>query len=166
MRRIALLAICLSVLVALVGCGQSQTLSEIKQEKIDTTKQAEKTDIKENESTPTPIPTETKSQDEDNSNNEQSIYGSFSYEEVTNSIDLGAPGVKTEGFINAEEVEMGLPIDRAKLEVTVDYDLVQTYYDSVEDIWMVHFSKSNVAGGDETVYLNGKGKTLLIVFGE
>ena len=70
MRGTALLLICLSMLIALAGCGQSQISSGTKQEETDITKQVEKTDNKENESTP--IPTETKPQREENSDSEQS----------------------------------------------------------------------------------------------
>ena len=44
--------------------------------------------------------------------------------------------------------------------------LAQMFYDDAADVWMVHFWNSKRAGGDETVYLNGKGVTLLIVYGE
>ena len=70
MRRIALLVICLSMLIAHVGCGQSQILSETKQAEKDITNQVEKTDNKENGSIPTS--TETTPQVEDHSDNEQS----------------------------------------------------------------------------------------------
>ena len=68
MRKIALLGICLSMLIALVGCGQSPLSSGAKQEEIDSAKQVEKTDGKENESTPT----ETKPIEEVDFGNEQS----------------------------------------------------------------------------------------------
>ena len=70
MRKIALFVICLSMLIALVGCGQSQMPSDTKQEKVDTTEQVEKADNKEGKSTPTP--NETKPQAGENSDNEQS----------------------------------------------------------------------------------------------
>ena len=85
---------------------------------------------------------------------------------MKNSIDMSAPNVQTDGFVNVDEIELGWPTDRAKLEVTADYDLAQLYYDDAMDIWMVHFFSSKPSGGDETVYLNGKGVTLLIVYGE
>ena len=50
MRKIALFVICLSMLIALVGCGQSQIPSDTKQEKVDTTEQVEKADNKEGKS--------------------------------------------------------------------------------------------------------------------
>ena len=93
-------------------------------------------------------------------------YGSFSFEEVNKSVDFDAPNVKTDGFVNVDEIDMGWPTDRAKQEVTVDQDLAQLFYDDAADVWMVHFWDSKRAGGDETVYLNGKGVTLLIVYGE
>lgn len=94
------------------------------------------------------------------------VYGSFSFEEVKSSIDMSAPNVKTDGFVNVDEIEMGWPTDRAKLEVAADYDLAQLYYDDAADVWQVYFFSSKPSGGDETVYLNGKGVTLLIVYGE
>jgi len=94
------------------------------------------------------------------------VFGTFSFEEVKGSLDMSAPGVKTEGFVNVDEVEMVWPTDRARAEVTVEYDLSQVYYDSADDVWMVRFFHSKRAGGDETVYLSGKGVTLLIVYGE
>jgi hypothetical protein len=94
------------------------------------------------------------------------VYGSFSFEEVKSSLDMSAPNVKTDGFVNVDEIEMGWPTDRAKMEVTADYDLAQLHYDDAADIWMVYFFSSKQAGGSETVYLSGKGVTLLIVYGE
>ena len=70
MRKIALFVICLSMLIALVGCGQSQIPSDAKQEKVDTTEQVEKTNNKAGKNTPTP--NETKPQAEENSDNDQS----------------------------------------------------------------------------------------------
>ena len=93
-------------------------------------------------------------------------YGSFSFEEVNKSLDFDAPTVKTDGFVNVDEIEMGWPTDRAKQEVTIDQDLAQLFYDDAADVWMIHFWNSKRAGGDETVYLSGKGVTLLIVYGE
>ena len=93
-------------------------------------------------------------------------YGSFSFEEVKKSLDLDAPNVRTDGFVNVDEIETGWPTDRAKQELMGDYDLAQLFYDEAEDVWMVHFWNSKRAGGNETVYLNGKGVTLLIKYGE
>ena len=94
------------------------------------------------------------------------VYGSFSFEEVKSSIDMSAPNVKTDGFVNVDEIEMGWPTDHAKLELTADYDLAQLWYDNAADVWMVYFFNSRQTGGSETVYFNGKGVTLLIVYGE
>ena len=94
------------------------------------------------------------------------VYGSFSFEEVKSSIDMSAQNVKTDGFVNVDEIELGWPTDRAKLEVTAGYDLAQIYYDDAADVWRVYFFSSKQAGGSETVYLNGKGVTLLIVYGQ
>ena len=69
-------------------------------------------------------------------------YGSFSFEEVKKSIDLDAPNVRTDGFVNVDEIEMGWPTDRAKQELMGDCDLAQLFYDEAEDVWMVHFWNS------------------------
>ena len=94
------------------------------------------------------------------------IFGSFSYQEVKDSLDLASPTVKTDGFVNTEPVENMNPVDRAKEEVTVVYNLIQTFYDEKEDVWMVHFWYSEQEGGDQIVYLDGSGVTLLIVYWE
>ena len=64
MRRTALFVICLSMLVALAGCGRSQMPGDTKQEETDPAIQVDKSDTKENDSTPPKA--------EDNSDNEQS----------------------------------------------------------------------------------------------
>ena len=72
MRRIVLFIICLSMLIALAGCGQSQTPDDAKQAETDIAKQAEKADNKASESTPAPAPIETKPQADGHSESEQS----------------------------------------------------------------------------------------------
>ena len=39
-------------------------------------------------------------------------------------------------------------------------------YDGFDDVWSVTFSTLGTLGGCQTVYLNSKGVTLLIVYGE
>lgn len=92
--------------------------------------------------------------------------GEFSYVEVWNNVSKDAPGVKMNGFINTEKVELVDVIERAKAEVTVDYNLAQKFYDKETDMWRVHFGKTKRAGGDENVYLDGNGVTQLIIYGE
>lgn len=96
-----------------------------------------------------------------------SKYGTFSYKEEKSALNMQDPGVKTEGFVNTNAVEACDPLERAKLEMPVDYKSVQMFYDDSEDIWKVHFFDSyTTAGGGATVYLDGKGITQLIVYGE
>ena len=100
--------------------------------------------------------------------------GEFSYKKVISSIDLASPSVKTEGFVNTTEVEMepDWPFvhDRAELELAEKHDTYMTCYDKSEDIWMVQFGRidktTNYVIWFETVYLNGKGVTVLITFDE
>lgn len=92
--------------------------------------------------------------------------GEFSYIELWNNISKDKPAVKIEGFVNTNEVELTDVKERAKAEANIDYNLIQEFYDKETDMWMVRFWNSTRAGGDETVYLNGKGVTQLIVYGE
>lgn len=93
----------------------------------------------------------------------------FSFAEDSREYTEGMPGVKTEGFVNTDEKKItGKPDaeERAKNECTVEWDTVETFYDSEAEIWEVHFCKHDYAGGGESVYLDKNGKTLLIVYGE
>ena len=109
------------------------------------------------------------------------LYGEFSFEEVKNSLDLNGPNVKKEGFVNVNEVDRMdflIACERAELELDGDFDEYTVSYDRVEDVWMVRYShvegltswggegyRRSSSGVDETVYLNGNGVTLLIVYG-
>lgn len=112
------------------------------------------------------------------------LFGEFSFEETRNSLDLCAPSVKTEGFVNTDAVypdfsDPSAVYDRAKAEVDMDYDEYTVSYDPAEDIWMVQFRQipgltswggskpytKRTGNASKTVYLNGKGITLLIVSG-
>ena len=73
---------------------------------------------------------------------------------------------KTDGFVNTNEIEMTDVVARAKAEIQGEYGMTQVFYDETEDMWKVHFFNSDTAGGDVSVYLNGKGVTKLIAYGE
>lgn len=93
---------------------------------------------------------------------------SFSYAEESAGYAEGEPGVKTTGFANASETEITIEnaAEHAKNECTVEYDSVATWFDPDECVWKVQFYTSGMSGGDQTVYLDDTGKTLLIVYGE
>lgn len=93
-------------------------------------------------------------------------YGSFSYSELLDRIDLTSNSVRTEGFVNTDEVQDFLPVERAKAEVKWDYDLVQSFRDDKDDVWMVHFFSSSEIGRETVVFMDGKGVTLLVIYGE
>ncbi len=112
------------------------------------------------------------------------LYGDFSFAEVQESLDLSAANVKTKDFVNVEEAESDMGFlavfDRAKAEVDLDYDEYTVSYDPDEDVWMVQFRQipgltswggskpytKRTGNASQTVYLNGKGVTLLIVSGQ
>jgi hypothetical protein len=72
--------------------------------------------------------------------------------------------IRTEGFVHTETVDFVLPEDIAREEVTIQYDLIQKFYDETEDIWKIRFFSSDPFAGEQTVYLDGHGITRLIVY--
>ena len=93
-------------------------------------------------------------------------YGSFSYSETLAGIDKESGNVKTEGFVNTDAATEFLPVERAKAEAAPGYDLIQYFRDDAEDVWLVHFFSSDGSEKETFVYMNGKGVTLLVVYGE
>lgn len=94
---------------------------------------------------------------------------SFSYEEINQIYKENDPGVKCDSFYNTSEAEVTTRqqvIDRAKNECTIEYDTIDVFYDNVADIWKVVFSTAGTLGGCQTVYLDNKGLTCLIIYGE
>jgi hypothetical protein len=95
-------------------------------------------------------------------------FGSFSFEEVKGSIPEGwaSANFRTEGFVNTEPAEYFDPVKLGRAELALPYEpeLAQTLYDPAEDVFAVHFFSAGFPG--ETVYLNGRGITVLIVFDE
>ena len=93
----------------------------------------------------------------------------FSYSEETKEFISGQAGVKTEGFKNNGSVKINdyeTAVLYAQNEVTVPYDTVSAQYDEAKKIWKVCFSTFDMLGGDETVYLNTDGATILCVYGD
>ena len=92
----------------------------------------------------------------------------FSYAEDREMYAEGEPGVKTSGFVNttATKITCENVVEHAKKECTVEYDTVEISYDDDELFWKVHFGKELSLGGDQTVYMDFNGKTLLVVYGE
>lgn len=93
----------------------------------------------------------------------------FSYAEETDAHQEHDPGVKYEGFQNMSELQTGSrqeAVERARAECTVEWDTVDVFYDDTADMWMVVFHTAGTLGGGQTVYLDGSGRTHLIVYGE
>lgn len=93
----------------------------------------------------------------------------FSFEEDYEKYIKIETGVKTDGFINTaknkiESTEDALKI--AKNEVTVSYDMIDIYIDFEKNYWKFHFYTENMLGGDQILYLNSDGQTVLSVLGE
>lgn len=102
----------------------------------------------------------------------------FSFREDMQNLDMASPLVKTEGFVNVDEADTELTfydqnaVERAKLELGGDND-IHSYtmaHDKTEDVWRICFNRQDKVTFYDvrvaTVYLSGKGVTLLIVYGE
>lgn len=92
----------------------------------------------------------------------------FSYAEESTIYVEGKPGVKTSGFVNTSETDITIEnvAEYAENECTIEYDNVTTFFDPTECVWKVHFSTTGMLGGDQTIYMDRKGKTILVVYGE
>ena len=102
----------------------------------------------------------------------------FTFKEDKESIDMDSPLVKTEGFVNVDEAETEFTFydqnafERAKLELDEDSDFISytKAYDKTEDVWRIEFHRQDSVTHQlirlATVYLSGKGVTLLIVYDE
>ena len=93
----------------------------------------------------------------------------FSYAQILENYKIGDPGVKHENFNATFESEISdavYAITIAKLEKTVEYNIISVCYDEVMDVWAVTFWTLDTVGGDQTVYINGNGLTCYIVYGE
>lgn len=93
----------------------------------------------------------------------------FSFLEELEIYKEGDPGVKTDGFVNTTDVPVANDneaIERAMQECTIAYDSVTIYLDTAECIWKVHFFTDRMLGGDQSVYLDYNGKTVLVVYRE
>jgi len=85
----------------------------------------------------------------------------FSYK-VDCSYYKDGPGVIKSGFVNTEKTELKTPeqaVELAKKECSVEYDTDLRIY-------RVSFFKGMQLGGDQTVYINEDGITLMCVYGE
>ncbi len=93
----------------------------------------------------------------------------FSYDEELIEYKENDPGVFYDGFKNTSTLEIASAdeaIAKAENECTVEYDTTNVYYDEGTAMWKVNFSTAGMPGGDQTVYLDSKGITRLVVYGE
>lgn len=94
----------------------------------------------------------------------------FSYAQELEYYKVGDPGVKHEHFNNWNiESEITGAIDaivRAKFELTIEYDTISVSYDEISNMWRVDFWTLDLDGNSQSVYINGKGLTCYIVYGE
>lgn len=104
----------------------------------------------------------------ENNSEKQIIVESFSYKsDFTYYKD--DPGVKKSGFVNTEQSEVNdakTAVELAKKECTIEYDTVGVAFDSELRIYRVSFYKEDQVGGNQDVYIDQKGITQLIIYGE
>jgi len=95
----------------------------------------------------------------------------FSWAEHENKYVFNNSGadVRAEGFENtiaSPITQKEDAIETAKNEATVEYNVINVYYDEKSDMWMVLFCMADVLGGEQYVYIDKDGLTRLIVYEE
>ena len=95
----------------------------------------------------------------------------FSYDEEIAMYLEDSPNVKRDGFVNTTELEKVIDtdheaVDQAMKEYTLDNSspYYSTFFDPEASVWKVVFNYHDPDQDKQSVYLNEKGKTLLIVY--
>ena len=96
---------------------------------------------------------------------------SFSYEEELYEYAEDSPNVKRDNFVNTEELENVITtdldaVDQALKEYTLEnsYLHYRVFFDPDSSVWKVVFNYFDKNLDKQAVYMNAKGKTLLIVY--
>ena len=96
---------------------------------------------------------------------------SFSYEEELLEYTENSPDVKRDNFVNTEELENVITtdldaVDQAIKEYTLENvnPYYRVFYDPDSNVWKVVFNYFDEDLDKQAVYMNEKGKTLLIVY--
>ncbi|MBR2336314.1 MAG: hypothetical protein IKA62_08875 [Clostridia bacterium] len=81
------------------------------------------------------------------------------------------PNVKRDGFVNTEELERAIDndldaVDQAIIEYTFEQSspYYRVFFDPESNVWKVVFNYFDNYKDKQVVYMNEKGKTLLIVY--
>ena len=156
MKKLIALGLVLVCVLGLVGCGQ----------------QGHQNPTNPTQNNKESISTDNQTESEQNTEPEiEKTYISiadFSYTEDKAIYTEGKPGVKTSGFVNTTETEITFEnvAEHAMNECTIEYNSAIIYLDTAECVWKVNFFNYGTVGGDQTVYMDYDGKTVLIVYGE
>ena len=96
---------------------------------------------------------------------------SFSYEEELHEYAEDSPNVKRDNFVNTEELENVITtdldaVDQALKEYTLEKSnpYYRVFFDPDSSVWKVVFNYFDENLDKQAVYMNAKGKTLLIVY--
>ena len=96
---------------------------------------------------------------------------SFSYEEELYEYAEDSPNVKRDNFVNTEELENVITtdldaVDQALKEYTLENSnpYYRVFFDPDSSVWKVVFNYFDKNLDKQAVYMNAKGKTLLIVY--
>ncbi len=93
----------------------------------------------------------------------------FTYRNDAGIYKAGDPGVKSDGFKNTDILTINSAADaaeRAKAECTLEYSDIQVTYDPETKMWNVGFYTKGIDGNCQNIYMNERGITELIVYGE
>ena len=95
----------------------------------------------------------------------------FSYGEELLEYAEDSPNIKRDNFVNTEELESVIntdldAVDQALKEYTLEIvnPNYRVFFDSESNVWKVLFNYFDEDAEKQAVYINEKGKTLLIVY--
>lgn len=57
-------------------------------------------------------------------------------------------------------------IEIAKAKCSISYDTVRAHFDYINGVWEIRFSATNIAGGNQTIWIDAQGEIQSIVSGE
>ena len=107
-----------------------------------------------------------------NFRNEPDGVGMFSYNGYLKYLEgTGFLGPDPSTFKNTTETEVttrekAIELAQSELAEDYEYDLIEVFYDKATDMWAILFFPDYVFGGSQMVFIDGKGITQLITYGE
>lgn len=90
---------------------------------------------------------------------------SFSYASDYSAFNSWAKFSGFENTVPCKAESAWKAVELAKNEVTVKYNRINVSFDEIEKIWRISFYMADYVCGDQQVYINEDGITLMLVWG-